>query len=296
MKFYRWFIPMLLIVFVGCQNIFPKKTTTSQKPPKPKGAIVAKVGDWYLTLKDFNTMIDNINEVADFTKVRIETFEDKKAVLTNLINQELLAQYARDKGVDKRDDVKLNISNAQRNILAAEVEGEIVNQIDVSFSEVQEWYDKNKEYLREPEKRWIKEIVVSNEDTAKNLLSRLYQGEDFSTLARQFSEALSKDKGGDLGYVAITRETIQDQKFDMFWSTALNLEKGQVSTYFKSPEKKFYIIKVEDVTGGEQQTLVALQDQIKEMLREEKRQTKILDIINSTKSQIGVEINEELLR
>ncbi len=43
-------------------------------------------------------------------------------------------------------------------------------------------------------------ILVKDRELAQSLLKRVKQGEDFGSLAREFSTCPSKSKGGDLGW------------------------------------------------------------------------------------------------
>jgi len=44
-------------------------------------------------------------------------------------------------------------------------------------------------------------ILVKDENDAKDIIARLKQGEDFSTLAKKSEDPGSREKGGDLGYI-----------------------------------------------------------------------------------------------
>ncbi|NKQ53221.1 hypothetical protein HFP15_10035 [Amycolatopsis sp. K13G38] len=57
-----------------------------------------------------------------------------------------------------------------------------------------------------PEKRHIRNIVVSTQEQAQQILQQARSGQDFTALAQQFSEdGSTKSNGGDLGSVAVTQ-------------------------------------------------------------------------------------------
>lgn len=83
--------------------------------------------------------------------------------------------------------------------------------IEVLDEEIQNYYKKNKEDYTEPEKRKLQyvkfEFKPSKDDTLgiqqdmQDILSQLQEGEDFSELAKTYSQDPgSASKGGDLGY------------------------------------------------------------------------------------------------
>ena len=75
---------------------------------------------------------------------------------------------------------------------------------------------------------------------ANNILSRIHAGEDFATLAREYSEDPStKDSGGDLGWFK------RGQMVPPFEDAAFSLEPGQVSPVVKTVFG-FCIIRVDD--------------------------------------------------
>ena len=66
-------------------------------------------------------------------------------------------------------------------------------------------------------------ILVSKLSVAQQLLERINSGEDFATLALEFSECPSKKKGGDLGFFT------RGQMVKEFETATFALEIGSVS-------------------------------------------------------------------
>lgn len=99
-------------------------------------------------------------------------------------------------------------------------------------------------------------------ETAKEVITKLNNGEDFSTLAKEYSKDGSADNGGDVG------EFNRGDMVDEFFEAALNLNVGE---YTKEPVKTQYgyhiILKTEQ---KEKPTLESVKDDIIETLAEEK--------------------------
>ena len=80
------------LVATGCPS--SKKPAAEQKT----GPVVATVGDDVITAEEFKKRLD---ETSPFLRARYNTVERKKEFLENLVRNELLAQEAQRRGLDK---------------------------------------------------------------------------------------------------------------------------------------------------------------------------------------------------
>jgi len=111
----------------------------------------------------------------------------------------------------------------------------------------------------------LSHILVKDEKIAKDLKEKLNSGEDFATLAKQYSEdSSSKEKGGELSEFGPGE---MDPKFE---EAAYKLETGQISNPIKS-SYGYHIIKL-----TERKELKSF-DQEKDNIRKELEQKRILD-------------------
>lgn len=83
----------------------------------------------------------------------------------------------------------------------------IFKDINITEGEVQELYEENKESFFVPEQVKISQILVEpledgrTQEKVDDIFNRLESGEDFTTLARLYSDGPNASKGGDLGFV-----------------------------------------------------------------------------------------------
>jgi parvulin-like peptidyl-prolyl isomerase len=287
---------VVLFLFVGCDKIMPinssqKKQSELKSTVTIQGPLLAKVNGWAMGLDDFRQRLDALKAMVSQEQRGQElSNEDKKNILQELVNLQILSKVAKEKGIDKDKDVKEAVDNFKNSLLVQKLRENITKDVVVTDAEITNFYNTNKLAFQKPEERRVREIVVGSESQAKNILIRLLQGENFSVLARTASISGSANKGGDLGYITPEPE----KRFQKFWETAFTTDKGETSSYFKGPDG-YYIVKVEDVRGGEAQPLGEVKDQISQYLKAQKVQRKIEDMIYEAKQRLKVTINDYLI-
>ncbi len=287
----------LFVGLYGCDNISglsPKKIVSkvnkAQVMPVVKGAIIAKINNIPISLEDLNQEIDAFNAAVPENKpeAKINTREKKIDYLKNeMVRRALLYQYALDQGLDRKEEVQRALEKAKEDILVVELLRDEAAKVEVTSAEIEDYYNKYKEQLKEPEQRQIREIVVPAETEAKEILIELLKGADFADLARQHSKDPSAANGGDLGFVD------KGKKFAQFDAVAFSdtLDVGQYSNIFKGPDG-YYILKLEAKHGGKQKSLSEMWDDIKRGLQFVKQQQMIEDLIGKLSQQAKIEIYE----
>jgi len=225
----------------------------------------------------------------DKPELKVTTKDQKVAYLKNeIVRRVLLSQEAEVRGLDKKEDVEQALENAKQNLLALSLVRQESEGVDVTSAEIEDYYNRFKGELKEPEERRIREIMVTSEQEAKDILIALLQGQDFATLARERSKAASAKDGGDIGFIQ------KGKKFPQFDAVAFSdtLEVGKVSNIFKGPAGDSYILKLEAIKGGKQKTLSEIWDDIKRLLIFLKQQKKIEDLYGKLSREAKLEFYE----
>ncbi len=295
-KYQTLVLILALFLVAGCDKIMPV-TSAPEKDQEQKvsttirGPLLAKVNGWAMGLDDFRQRLDALKAMIPEDQRGQELgVEDKKNILQELVNVQILGKVAKEKGLNKDKDVQEAVENFKNSLLVQKLRENITKDVVVTDAEIENFYNTNKLAFQKPEERRVREIVASSESQAKNILIRLLQGENFSVLARTNSISESASQGGDLGYITPQAE----ERFQKFWEAAFTTDKGDTSNYFKGPEG-YYIVKVEDIRGGEAQPLSEVRDQISQYLKAQKVQTKIEDLIYEAKQRLKVTINDYLI-
>jgi peptidyl-prolyl cis-trans isomerase C len=117
------------------------------------------------------------------------------------------------------------------------------------------------------------------ENKIKALIDRINKGEDFVTLANEFTEDPSgKQNGGDLDYFT------KDQMVPEFSTVAFQLEKGQISGPIKT-QFGWHVLKVEDKRARKPPEFEKVKDQVQTMVMR-KAQT---DFITKLREEAKIE-------
>lgn len=281
--------------FVGCDKLNFSKPAGASKSvssaPAVKGTIISKVNNYPITLEDLNQEIEAYNTMVatDKPEAKIVTRDKKIEYLKNeMVRRVLLYQEALSRGLDRKDDVIKALEKTKQDLLVMQLLRDESNKIDVSSKEVEEYYNTYKEQLRDPEERQIREIMVSTEQEAKEILILLLQGSDFATLAKERSKAPSAKDGGDLGYIKKGKKSAQ---FDTV-AFGDSLDVGKTSNIFKGADGNYYLIKLEGKRGGKQKSLAELFDDIKKGLTFIKQQQRIEAVIADASKNAKLEFFE----
>lgn len=269
----------------------PGKVTANLQPQgTQQGTQLAKVNDKLITYEEFEQNIKNLKALSE--DIKIENFEEKKNLLDEMVNQELLYQEARSRGIQNRKDIKDLAEGYLRGLVVRQLILDVTENVTVDAQEIETFYNQYKDQFSEPEQRHVREIVVSAEDRAREISVSLLQGGDFATIAKEKSINDSSKNAGDIGFIAKGQLGEDYKKFD---EIVFSQDVGQISSIFKGP-KGFYIVKVEEIKEPKAKTLTTVWDQVKNNLLSFKQQQRLQDMIDKLKRDAKVEINEELLK
>ena len=315
---------LFILTLSGCDLLpLPKKSLGSKASvtTKSTGPILARVNDWALTVNEFDKQIDTFVRLNNgdanipvealgllantfippqIEKIDLKSIEGKMVYLEFLISQELLAQEAQQRGLDKSPEVVKGIRKSAVEILGFTLLNDTLKDVKVTPIEVEDLYNNEyKKTLESIERRKIREIVVNSDSKAKDALVEILTGGTFAGVATRHSIAETAPGGGllninDQEYIVPQ----QGVKFQKFWDTAFTLDKGGVSNVFKDPDKKeYYIIQVEDIEKGTPKSLDEVYNDLEYILLRQKTMNIIGELMIKIKSKFEADlvINSNLL-
>lgn len=288
------FLTLGVISLTGCDllGIGPKKQDHATKPPAsvegplPKN-VLARVGNWTLTTDEFNERLKLLKQgLPDFKDNDANT---KKMVLDELIRQQLLVKDAQDSGIGESKDIKDAVEDFRKTLLVQELANRLTKDVAANETDARLWYDENKDKFAQPITWKVREIVVPDEATAKNLLAQVLQGGDFAQIAQAQSKGATAAMGGELKPFMTGKAP-----FEAMQAAIANLGEGDLSTVFKGPQG-YYIVKVDSKKGGTVKPFADVKNDLISGLTMQKQQAVILEHLNKLAEKNKVEINKELV-
>lgn len=194
--------------------------------------------------KDTTITITN-EEVEQAVSNHIQQILHQNNITADVLEKELKEKYGM--GIPKfRAQLR---SQIREQIVKQKVSQQYISGVQVSPSDVEAFYAQYKDSLPSVgESVLLSKLSVNLKapDTLRqlayakimNIKRRLDNGEDFSSLAKQFSEDPSASSGGDLGF--IKKGTLSELKFE---EMVFSLNVGQISDVFES-RLGFHIVTV----------------------------------------------------
>lgn len=266
----------LMLFAVSCRKV---------KPLKEKELV--RINDRVITLTEFE---QEMEQLPPSLKALVITDKGRREFLQKLIERELLLQEGVKKGFNKDAEILSKVEQFKQGlIIEALTQKFCAGKDEVSDKEMKAYYRGNKEQFFLGEGVRVRHIMVKTLSEAQEIKKRLNQGEDFITLAEQYSIWPSRENGGDLGY--ITRGMV-DKAFE---DAAFSLKRrGEVSGIVKT-KMGFHIIRLEDRQGPHQLAFAEVQEKIRKFLREKKRREILTSHLKGLREEAQISINEQLL-
>ncbi|MDA3080342.1 MULTISPECIES: peptidylprolyl isomerase [unclassified Campylobacter] len=196
----------------------------------------------------------------------------KKEILDRVITQQLLVDQAKKSGVTNDELYKKELE-VQKDILAVRVwQAKQANNIKISDSEVQNFYNKNKSKFVEPPLVQVRHILVKTEAEAKGLIGEL-KALNGAALTQKFAETAAaksiepaaKQTGG-----ALPPFPKEGAMVKPFADAAFAMKKGEISKNPVKTEFGYHVILKEDERAQRQVPVNEAKPIIEGVIRQEK--------------------------
>ncbi len=229
------------------------------------------------------TPIDNseVQAIMSMSPALAKEPNAREQVVQNLVNMEVLSQYATSHNLAQSPDVKERLAMAKRQILADAAVDQYVQEHPIPESDIQAAYNKFVQAMGKKEYK-VRHILVKTKAEADKIMAELKAGKKFSTLAEKDSiDKASAAHGGELGWIV---PGMVVPPFAQAIETApIDKPVGPVQTQFG-----YHIIEVQATRALTPPPLSAMKDRIKAQLS----QQEAAKFVSQLRSQAKINITK----
>jgi len=279
----RWIASLGIFLFFisGCEK-------RPVAPAATQGMVIATINDHQIIDKDFLIIMDLIKER---TPIKPETHPQKKELLDQLINIELLYEEALQKKFQDRLEFKIKLADVYIEDLMRQARETLKDQdIKDEYRRHPEEYDQVSAkhiFFSLPEGRSAPEKVREDKlQLANRVLEEVRRSPDqFSILVRQHTEDRNSRQGGELGF--FTRKQMDKSVAD----AAFALKKiGDISTVVRS-SYGYHLLQL----TGDQRGFDLHKEAIRTLLTQKRMKSIIKDELAKLRKNKKIQIYEENL-
>jgi len=214
---------------------------------------------------------------------------NKEDILEQLITQTLLIQKADELNLREDPEIAFQIKNAVDQILIQSLlQKEIIEKTNLSDEDIEMYYEDNKDNYWQEEEIHALNILVESRDQAEDIINKLNEGEEFSSLARDFSISSSAAEGGDIGF--ITKGTLKAEIEEKLFI----LNPGEISEIIPI-ENGFHIFKVLEKKPSGYLELEVVKEEIRYQLLPLRQQEAFDKYLEEIEEKAIIEKNTDLL-
>lgn len=306
------FVAAILVLSAGCND-------KAVAPPAPDAAApaaglsqeqaartLAKVGDRVITLGDFAATLERMDQ---FDRLRYQTKERRKELLDEIIDVELLAAEAKRRGLDKQPETEEAIRQILRDAILADARKGLPAPGEIPPAEVRAYYEAHAEEFREPERRRVAAIVLSDKKTAERVLkdaTKIKTAAEWGELFYKHSTTAPKTKdpnasldlAGDLGVVgALDDPRGKNPKIpEPIRAAVFKIGSvGAVLDEIVEADGRFYVVRMNGITAAHNRTLQEADRSIRVKILQQKMQDREKALEAELRKKFAVEIDDAAL-
>ena len=201
-----------------------------------------------------------------------DTPETRKGIRDALINQEIVAQEAVKRGLDKQPHVAGRIELDRSSALVSAYFEDHFRKNPITDEMLRKEYDRIKPELPAREYK-VRHILVEKEEEAKNIIAQIKKGASFEKLAAEHSkDPGSKARGGDLDWGPAERYV------KPFAEAVTRLKKGAMTETPVHTDFGYHVIRVDDERATKVPSFEEAKPQLQQLVQNQMVQKAIADL------------------
>jgi len=251
---------------------------------------LGEVNGVYITQDDFDVALKGYSN-----DVQAQFRDNPDALLTQLINQELLYQHAKMEGFEENDEFIQQVTELNRQLDIAKrqllinllLNQTVFNEISVSDTDISQFYEENKAQFQAFQQRKARHVLVKTGKEALEVYNKAVANQDFSELAKRYSIDPTSKNGGDLGWFR------KGQLVPEFEKAVFKLpRKGSISRVVKT-QFGYHVIKLDDIKDVPSTSLDSATDRIRTYILNQRQVATLQGFIADIKKEHNVTRNSE---
>ena len=249
------------------------------------GEIARVLADPRLSPADRQELIDNVGrEVMSslFGELLLVSYADQHGIrVSDRDVDEAIQQMQAQRNLNSREELEQALAasemtydelrtNVTRELIWNQVVGrEVRSRVEIGDEEVRAYYRNHPEDFQEPEKRWLKEIIVLESSglpddelrqLAQQIADRLAAGEDIETVAASYGDEDSTTDLIDLGW--LSADEIGEDLAEVAWSLAPGSHSQPVQA-----RGGYHVLQVAEVKEAQTRPFPEVQEQLVNWMR-----------------------------
>ena len=242
--------------------------------------IIAVSAGREITETEFNEFLSKLPEQQ---QAYVATEEGRKQALTQYANYFLFEKLGYDKKYDQDEAFLATMEAVKRELLGQYALTQEIKDIQATQEECEAYYNEHKAMFVKEAKATAKHILTATEEESKKVLEEIESGvKTFEDAAKEYSTCPSKAQGGSLGTFG------RGQMVKEFDEAVFTAEVGKVIGPVKT-DFGYHLIRVDELTGGEQSEFAEVYPQIMQQLTTEKQNKKYMAVRQEMIEKYGLE-------
>ncbi len=259
------------LALAGCGGNGSDSQSADTQAPEPD-EVVARVNGEAISATALNAQIQAQSQQGQRAS--------RDQALDRLIDLMVLAQKADEQGLPEQPEIAAKIKRQRASILAQHLVRAELSDFEPSEEELRKAYEEQtsgeagKEYK-------ASHILLEQEAKARDMITQLDEGAEFSALAKEHSTGPTGKRGGSLGWFEA------GQMVEPFNKALQELEPGNYSADPVKTRFGWHVVRLEDVRTKEQPKF----EDMKSELRNQLVSQHVQDYISSLRDDAEVETN-----
>ena len=290
-----------VLICFACQKQGPATGTSGAGAKKDvKGKVLAQVDGERISLEAFEAELDALPE---YTRNQLKSKEQKLKRLDRMVEEILLKREAEKRGLGRDEEIQRKVERYRDRLITEELYKRVAQErANVTDAEIQKYYDEHRDQFSQKERIRASQVLIlvppnatpekdaEAKAKAQEALRRAKAGEDFTELAKQYSEGPTASRGGDLGYFSRGRMVPE------FEDVAFSLTNvGDISDVVKT-KFGYHIVQLNDRQPEKVLGLDEVKDRIVRQLEAKNRRDIRQGLGQDLRRQAKIQISEEYLQ